>query len=92
MIHPFSIIFSHLCDSSNIIIAGDFNTVIDPEIDCSSISSNTRSWPSTKTIKQYMEHYELGDGWRMINPSSREYTYFSSLHHDLFYIVGHCQH
>uniref|UniRef100_A0A3Q3RBD7 Endonuclease/exonuclease/phosphatase domain-containing protein n=1 Tax=Monopterus albus TaxID=43700 RepID=A0A3Q3RBD7_MONAL len=75
--------FSSLCNSTNIIIAGDFNTIINPEIDRSSISSNIRNWHSTEIIK-YIEHYGLGDNWRMSNPTSRECTYFSSLHQSFF--------
>uniref|UniRef100_A0A3Q3K4Y3 Uncharacterized protein n=1 Tax=Monopterus albus TaxID=43700 RepID=A0A3Q3K4Y3_MONAL len=50
----------------------------------SSISSISRNWHSNETIKQYMKHYGLGDIWRIINPTSREYTYFSSLHQSFF--------
>lgn len=84
-------LFSILSNSNNLIIAGDFNTVINPTIDRSSTSGNLRNWHSTDIIKQYMEDYGLSDSWRMRNPFLREYSYFSTVHQcssriDLFII------
>lgn len=72
--------FSLLCDSTNIILAGDFNTVINPSIDRSSTSDSSRNCHSTEIIKQYMDDYGLGDSLRIRNPSLKEYSYFSPLH------------
>lgn len=54
---------------SKIIIGGDFNTVLNPSLD-----------KSTDTIKQYMIELGLGDSWRLNNPTTRDYTYFSPVH------------
>lgn len=72
--------FSSICDTNNIIIAGDFNTVINPQMDRSNSPVSSRTWHSTEIIKQYMNHYGLADSWRINNPSRREYTYFSPVH------------
>lgn len=75
----FHSLFSLLCDSTNI-IAGDFYTVLNPSINRSSIPGSSRNWHPAEIIKQYMDECGLGDGWRMRNPLSKEYTYFSPLH------------
>ena len=76
----FNTFFSTLQESTDIIIGGNFNTVINPTTDRSSTAGNLRSWHSTELLKQYMTDFGLGDSWRLSNPSSREYTYFSPLH------------
>lgn len=87
----FNDLFNLLSNSNNLIIAGDFNTVINPAVDRSSTSGNSRNWHSTEIIKQYMADYGLSDSWRMRNPGLREYSYSSSAHQcssriDLFII------
>lgn len=71
--------------TSAIIIGGDFNTVIHPIID-SKNSHHTKNWHSTQIIKQYMTDIGLGDSWRLQNASTREYTYFSSVHKSFSWI------
>lgn len=44
--------FSLICDMNNIIIAGDFNTVINPQMDRSNSSISSRNWHATEIIKQ----------------------------------------
>lgn len=73
-------IFSKINDTSNIILAGDFNTVLDPNLDRSHFTRNNRHWRSTDTIKQYMQEFGLGDSWRSSHPQKRQYTYFSQVH------------
>lgn len=72
-------LFSSITDSTNIILAGDFNTIINPKLDRSN-SQTYRNCQTTETIKEYMKHYGLGDSWRIRNPLAREYTYYSSVH------------
>lgn len=61
-----------------VIIGGDFNTVINPSLDKS--KTPRKHWQSTKTIEQFMSDFGLGDGWRLQHPTTREYTYYSSVH------------
>ncbi|KAJ0022323.1 hypothetical protein NQD34_009813 [Periophthalmus magnuspinnatus] len=77
----FHCIFSKLNEASNIIIAGDFNTVLDSNLDRSHIAGHNRHWHSTDTIKQYMTDFGLGDSWRLSHPHKRQYTHSSAVHH-----------
>lgn len=72
-------VFSKLNDNSNIILAGDFNTVLDEKLDRSHI--NNRHWHSTNTLIQYMQEFGLGDSWRLSHPDTRQYTHYSQVHH-----------
>lgn len=73
----FSLLYNH--SNSPIIVAGDFNTVLDPFIDRSS-NKNNKTWQFSETIKKFMEDFALGDSWRLQNPTTKQYTYFSSVH------------
>jgi len=79
----FQTFFSSVSNLSNcpVIIAGDFNTVLDTAIDRFNSSSNKRIWQSTETIKQFMSDFGLGDSWRLQHPNAKEYTFFSPVHH-----------
>lgn len=74
-------LFAALLDKKNILLAGDFNAVINPAMDRSNSSGNTKPTHSTEIITQYMEDYGLSDSWRMKNPTHREYTYTSPHYH-----------
>lgn len=67
-----------LRDTNNIVIPGDFNTVINPQMDQSNSTNRSRVSHSTEIIKQYMTNLCLGDSWRKNNSSLLKYTYFSS--------------
>ena len=75
--------FSSISNISNcpVIIGGDFNTIIDSSLDRSSNLNNKRNWQSTETIKQFMSDFGLGDSWRLQHPTTREYTFYSPVHH-----------
>lgn len=79
----FQTFFSSISNFSNcpVIIAGDFNTVLDPTIDRCNSLGNKRIWKSAETIKQFMSDFGLGDSWRLQHPNSKEYTFFSPVHH-----------
>lgn len=61
-----------------VIIAGDFNCTLDPELDRSSGLDSSHS-QGRKKIRQAMKDLNLCDPWRKINPLKREYSCFSSL-------------
>lgn len=79
----FQNVFSTLSNHSHcpIILAGDFNTVLDPTLDKSDRLKNKRICNSTKTIKQFMSEFGLGDSWRLQHPDTAGYTFFSPVHH-----------
>ncbi len=62
--------------SSELIIGGDFNSVLDPLIDRSSTAGNGRSCQSTVILKQYMEDYGLGNNWRLNHPAKENTPIF----------------
>ena len=59
------------------IIGGDFNTVIDPNIDKKNGKVETHKACRQK-IKQIMESFDLRDIWRDKNPMLRQFTWHSS--------------
>lgn len=61
-----------------VIIAGDFNCTLDPELDRSSGLDSSHS-QGRKKIRQAMKDLNLCDPWRKINTLKREYSCFSSL-------------
>lgn len=75
--------FNTISNVSNcpVIIGGDFNTTINPTLDKSNKITTNRTWQSSDTIKQFMSDLGLGDGWRLQHPSSREYSFYSPVHH-----------
>lgn len=83
------------------IVAGDFNQVLDPVLDKSG-KSIPRTSKTQEAIKTLCKHAGLSDVWRLLNPSARDYTFFSSRHsvysridyflisHSLIENVGNC--
>ncbi len=46
-----------------------------------STAGTQRNWESTNIVKQYMSDYGLCDAWRSLHTNSREFTFFSHVHH-----------
>uniref|UniRef100_A0AAR2K4Y7 exodeoxyribonuclease III n=1 Tax=Pygocentrus nattereri TaxID=42514 RepID=A0AAR2K4Y7_PYGNA len=76
-------IFTALSDHSDtkLIIGGDFNLVLHPNIDRLSTAMSQRNWQSADTLKQYMNDFGLSDAWRSHHPTLWDYTFFSAVHH-----------
>lgn len=70
-----------LCDLGDypVIWAGDMNVVVDAILDRSH-SVSTRNPRSNAMLKQVCTSLGLVDAWRLLNPSGRDYTFFSSPH------------
>lgn len=62
----------------NVIIGGDFNCVIDPIKDTR--PSRTFKSKSAATLNNYFRNINMVDIWRHLNPYSREYSFYSSVH------------
>lgn len=78
--------------STNLIIGGDFNFVLDTYLDR---SSTLRTEPSKacNLVKTYSENMNLIDIWRISNFSGREYSFHSKVHNvytriDFFLVDG----
>lgn len=59
--------------SGKIVIAGDFNCTMDPEMDRST-GVDSSHIQSRKTLLQYMKGLNLCDPWRRLNPSKLEFS------------------
>ena len=65
--------------SSHILIAGDANCVMDPVLDRSSSLPYSQSKAGGR-LKVLLESSNIVDIWRLLNPSGREYSFFSPVH------------
>uniref|UniRef100_A0AAQ5XLH4 Reverse transcriptase domain-containing protein n=1 Tax=Amphiprion ocellaris TaxID=80972 RepID=A0AAQ5XLH4_AMPOC len=66
-------------NDSNIVIAGDFNCYLDPFLD----RLSTRPPPdnaSMRLLNNLLKTRNLVDIWRIQNPTSRDYSYYSRVH------------
>lgn len=84
---------SQLADLDNnlLILGGDFNCVMDPNLD--------RSNPKTQTISkmagrflEFFNHVACVDPWRPFNAHTKTFSFFSNVHHtysriDYFFIA-----
>ena len=60
-----------------IILGGDFNQVVDNVLDRSS-PSNSRRRRAVDILNNICKDLGLVDVWRLLNPSSRDYTFYSA--------------
>ena len=60
---------------------GDFNLVLDPRRDRSNPRPNSKISKAGAVIQSFIEAYSLFDPWRKANPSARQYSFFSPVHH-----------
>lgn len=58
-----------------LILGGDLNCLLNPDLDCSSTSSSGRA------IRTFMDEFAIWDVWRFFNPSNKVFTFFSYVHH-----------
>ena len=60
--------------SKNKIIIGDFNVVLNENLDRGGSSYNNKK--SKEVLNNIMEHYELCDVWRIRNPDTKEFSWY----------------
>uniref|UniRef100_A0A3Q2ZER1 Reverse transcriptase domain-containing protein n=1 Tax=Kryptolebias marmoratus TaxID=37003 RepID=A0A3Q2ZER1_KRYMA len=65
----------------SLVLGGDLNFGIDDKIDRLRAGGAQCSWQSIDIVKQYMSDYGLCDAWRSFHPNSKEYSFFSHVHH-----------
>ena len=68
----FKIIDKVACE--NVIIGGDFNLTLDPELDRLNSLYNNRK--ATEFVKKAMETFNMEDIWRNRNPENKRYTWY----------------
>lgn len=61
------------------IIGGDFNCVLDPQRDRTTTADATHQH-SRNTLKHFIQELNLCDVWRSLNPTSSEFSCYSSTH------------
>ena len=59
----------------NIIMGGDWNTVLNFEMDRKGGSDNLRHSKYSDNLKILMEEFDLSDCWRLLHPNKRKYTW-----------------
>lgn len=67
-------------NSHKLILAGDFNTVMDPAIDRSNPKTLVRSKMSL-ALSEFADQIGSVDPWRFLYPHKKEFSYFSHVHH-----------
>jgi len=77
-------------NSHLMIFGGEINCVMDPSLDCSNPKSLSRS-KMAQALSTFTDQVGAVDPWRFLYPKSREYSYFSHVHHsyskiDYFFI------
>ena len=70
-------------EDKNFIIGGDFNLVIDPEVDKSGGIKNTHNCSRLK-LNELISKYDLIDAWRAFNPDKKGYTWHSNTKPKIF--------
>ena len=63
---------------ADVLILGDFNSVVDPDLDRVSSVPLHSSYDCSGVISQMMEDFGLVDAWRHVNPNTRQYSFFSN--------------
>lgn len=63
---------------SNVIIGGDFNCVLDSILDRQ--RPQISSYKSSGTLNNLMHSYNLVDIWRLLYPTKKDFSYFSTVH------------
>lgn len=75
--------FSILPDlnSYKLILGGDFNCVLHAQLDRSSPRLNNTLSSAAVTINSFLRSYGLSDPWRINNPTNKQFSFFSPVHH-----------
>uniref|UniRef100_A0A8C5LTP6 Endonuclease/exonuclease/phosphatase domain-containing protein n=1 Tax=Leptobrachium leishanense TaxID=445787 RepID=A0A8C5LTP6_9ANUR len=67
----------------SLFMCGDFNCVPDTALDTRPGQSRTqprKQPPSSRQLNDFLRSTDLHDAWRIINPSARDFTFFSPVH------------
>lgn len=77
----------------DLIVAGDFNDILDTSIDRSPIGTSPQNARS-RQLNQYMGDCNMLEVWRESHPTSRGFSFFSPVHssHSRIYMIFVCDH
>lgn len=78
----FSRLIAELPDinSHHLILGGDFNCVLDPVLDRSRAGTQINVSKSGEVLLSFLNNYKLQDHWRISNPTTRQYSFYSPVH------------
>ena len=62
-----------------LLLGGDFNLAINPIVDTST-GASSMPYKALKQVKKQLQDLSLHDTWRLLNPSGRDYSFFSTPH------------
>lgn len=85
-------------NSNQLTLGGDFNCFLHPKLDRSNLRSNSMISNSDAVIQSFIDTLSgLSDPWRRYNPTTRQYSFFSPVHHsfsriDLFLVDNRTLH
>lgn len=64
-----------------LILGGDFNCVLNPQLDRSNPNPNSKISKARAVLQNFIKSYILYDPWRCRNPSTKQFSFFSPVHH-----------
>lgn len=73
----FTQISTHIPHSANLVVGGDFNTVMDADLDKTSNLRNRSHRKTFDALQCFLENFSLVDVWRCLYPEVKSFTYFN---------------
>ncbi|XP_036394609.1 uncharacterized protein LOC118784475 [Megalops cyprinoides] len=65
-------------DSGLLVVAGDFNTVLEADLDKESDSKNKGHRDRARGLMRFLRNFDLMDVWRCLHPEEKNFTYFGA--------------
>ncbi len=72
----FTQISTYIPHSAYLVVGGDFNTVMDADLDKTSNLRNRSHRKTFDALQCFLENFSLLDVWRCLNPEAKSFTYF----------------
>lgn len=88
----FTYLFSQLPPSAYLVIGGDFNTVMDSDLDRTSNVRNRNHRKSLNALQRFLDSFNLVDVWRCVYPEVNSFTFFDARGQsrlDYFFLQSH---
>uniref|UniRef100_A0A672M9Q5 exodeoxyribonuclease III n=1 Tax=Sinocyclocheilus grahami TaxID=75366 RepID=A0A672M9Q5_SINGR len=88
----FTQISTHIPHSAYLVVGGDFNTVMDADLDKTSNLRNRSHTKSFDALRCFLENFSLLDVWRCLYPEVKSFTYFDRKGQsrlDYFFLQSH---
>lgn len=76
----YSLLTKSLLDLTELIVVADFNAVWNYRVDRSTGAESREQAQSSAELRAWAGHTGLANIWRLMNPSARDYSFFSRQH------------